>query len=126
MIPILEYARARAPLEVHSDHPWLSVCSRVWDAVAAPSAIRSEIAPQLPPRFGCLLVAWCDTHIRGWHVDMACKASALDEADELDGPVRGKVLATHILRDKLLIAITASFRRGYRVHGRFAAGVVES
>jgi len=36
--------------------------------------------------------------------------SALDEVDRLDGPVRGEVLVTHILRNELLIAIAASFR----------------
>jgi len=35
-----------------------------------------KFLPNYPPRFGCLLVARCDTRIRGWgHADMACKVS---------------------------------------------------
>lgn len=41
---------------------------------------------------------------------MAYKASVLDEADRLEDPVRGEVLAIHILRENLLIAITVSFQ----------------
>ena len=70
-----------------------------------------KLLHQFSPQFDPLLVARCNARTCGWgHADMTCKASAFDEADGLEGLVRGGVLATtHILRDKLLIAITASF-----------------